>query len=147
MMRAVAVFAFVLLLAPASAAEVYRCTTENGVVRYSSTPCTDGEVRKLDIENDPTDAEAVDERIEKRGKKIEALEAAETEADKAAAEAARKAEERQQQCKAARDRLQRLMVARRVTVGEGENRRYLESEEIVQHRQDAQNDVNEFCGK
>lgn len=147
MIRLAAILAFVLLSAPADAAEVYRCTTENGVVRYSSTPCTDGEARKLDIESKPTDNEAVEERAENREKKIETLDAADAEAEKAAAEAQRQKAEKQQQCDAARDRLQRLMIARRVTVGEGENRRYLESEEIVQHRQDAQDDVNRFCGQ
>ncbi|HEX6929424.1 MAG TPA: DUF4124 domain-containing protein, partial [Gammaproteobacteria bacterium] len=146
MTRPSVLVALALLATSVAGADVYRCVTENGVVRYGATPCRDGDAEKLAIESDPTDVQSVRERTENRKERIETLEEAEAEAGKAAADAAKKAEEKQRQCDAARDRLQRLMIARRVTVGEGENRRYLESEEIVQRRQDAGNDVKELCG-
>ena len=129
----------------APAAEVYRCVTANGVVRYSDRPCRDGEVDKLDIESKPTDPAAVRERNAERSKEVEALERADAAQRKADAEAAKQATEQQAACTAARERLQRLLASRRVTTGEGADRRFLESEEIVQRRKEAQDKVNEVC--
>lgn len=130
----------------AGGAEIYRCVTENGVVRYSDTPCKDGAVERLDIENKPTDPAAVQQRNQQRTEQVEAFERADADAAKAAAEAAKQQDERKAECAAARERLQRLLAARRVTTGEGEQKRFLESEEIEQRRKEAQDQVNALCG-
>lgn len=142
--------AFLLLLAiafamPAGAAEIYRCVTENGVVRYSDKPCNDGKVDKLAIENKPTDPAAIAAQAKQRAEKLAALEKADSEAADAAEKAAGEADERSKQCTAARERLQRLLAARKVTEGQGEEMKYLEAEEIVKRRQEAQDNVNKFC--
>lgn len=141
-------FAPLLLLAlalPAGGAEVYRCVTENGVVRYSDTPCRDGETEKLDIESRPTDESAVRERAQQRREQITALNQAEAEAEKAAAEARKQEEERAAQCAAARERYQKLQTARRVYTGEGDNREYLSAAEIEARRAEAAQKVGELC--
>lgn len=144
-MRALFILLAFTFAVPAGAAEVYRCVTENGVVRYSDKPCTDGKVDKLAIENRPTDPAAVEAQAKLRAEKLAAIEKADTEAAKAAEKAAGKTEERAKQCAAARERLQRLLAARKVTEGQGEDMKYLEAEEIVKRRQEAQDNVNKFC--
>lgn len=144
-MRLLLALCLLALLPSASAAEVYRCVTGNGVVRYSDKPCNDGKVDKLAIESRPTDPDAVKAETEARKEKIAELDKADAEAAKAASEAAALAEKRKQQCIAARERLQKLETHRKITEGEGENKRYLESDEIVQRRQEAQDKVNELC--
>ena len=145
-MRAALLALPLLFLLPAEGADVYRCVTENGVVRYSDTPCRDGENEKLDIESRPTDDAAVEARTRQRKEQIADLNEAEAEARKARQEAQQETEKREQACKAARERLQQLQVARRVVTGEGEERRYLESAEIEERRQEAERKVAELCG-
>lgn len=146
-MRVALLMLLALPLLPAHGADVYRCVTDSGITRYSATPCEDGESRKLDIESRDTDAAAVDERIQERKERIASLEQAEAAAAEADRKAAEEAAKREQACAAARERLQKLMVARRVRTGEGKEQRYLDSAEIVQRRQEAQDKVNELCGK
>jgi len=131
----------------ADGAEVHRCVTDAGVVRYSDKPCNDGRNEKLDIESRPTDSSAVKEQTEQRKAEIAELDATQAQAAESAAKAAKEAEQRSTQCAAARDRLQKLMSARRVTKGEGENLEYLDSAGVLEQQQQAQDKVNEFCGK
>lgn len=145
-MRAALLF-FLVLLPSANAAEVYRCETANGVIRYSDKPCADGKAEKLAIENRPTDSVAVRQQAEQRKAEIAALETAEAEAAKSAAAAAEAEEKRKAQCEAARKRLASLVAARRITRGEGENLEYLDSAEIIERRQQAQDKVNELCDR
>lgn len=144
-MRALFVLLAFVFAIPAGAADVYRCVTENGMVRYSDKPCTDGKVDKLAIENKPTDPAAVEAQGNLRAEKLAAIEKADSEAAKTAEKAAGETEERSKQCAAARERLQRLLAARKVTEGKGEEMKYLEAEEIVKRRQEAQDNVNKFC--
>ncbi|HLU62042.1 MAG TPA: DUF4124 domain-containing protein [Gammaproteobacteria bacterium] len=149
-MKAGLLLAALLLALPGMAdakGGVYRCVTESGAVRYADRPCPDGKSEKLDIENRPTDPEAIRESAEQRRARLEALDRqAEVNAESEARRRERE-QERQRLCQAARDRLERLMRARRVTVDENGEQRYLESEEIIQRRQDAQDQVNEYCGR
>ena len=138
--------ATLLPVAPATqASNVYRCVTESGAVKYADRPCTDGETEKLDIENRPTDREALQASAEQRRERIETLDAEEKAEQEAKAQQREEAREQATLCKAARERLERLLTSRRVTVTDEGEQRYLESEEIIQRRQDAQDQVNEFC--
>lgn len=140
--------AVVFLLAfNANAAEVYRCVTENGVVRYSDKPCTDGKADRLDIENKPTDPDAVRERNRERAEQVEAFERADEEADNAAADAAKKKQERETACAAARERLAGMLTERRMYRENNGEREYFSSDEIVKRRQEQQDKVNELCGE
>lgn len=146
MIRALFVIALMLLPAfPAAAAGVFKCVTEDGAVRYSATPCENGDTEKLDIENEPTDVDAVRERIENRREQVASLDEAETRAAEAEAEAQREAEQRAQQCTAARERLEKMMMERRMYRENGGQREYLTSEEMVQRRQEMRDKVAEYC--
>lgn len=145
-MRAALVLLALCCMPVAQGAEVYRCVTENGVVRYTDQPCKDGKVDKLNIKNDRTDPAAAEAQAKQRAEQLAALDKAASEAEKAAQEESKQAEERARKCADARARLQRLVAARRVTEGEGADRKFLESDEIIQRRQEAQDQVNEFCG-
>ena len=144
-MRAALLFFLVLLLPSAHAAEIYRCETGNGVIRYSDKPCVDGKTEKLAIESRSTDSEAVRQQSEQRRAEIARIESAEAEATKAAAEAAKAGEKRREQCEAARKSLASLVQARRITRGDGENVEFLDSAEMIERRQQAQDKVNELC--
>lgn len=146
-MRLALLLLLALPLLPADAADVYRCTGDDGVTRYSATPCEDGESRKLDIESHATNEAAVDERIEERKQQIATLNKAEASAREAEQKARQEAEKRVAACAAARKRQQELARARRVRTGEGEEQRYLEAGEIVQRRQEAARKVAELCSK
>lgn len=137
---------FAPLAVPAAGADVYRCVTENGVVRYSDKPCADGETERLDIESRPTDKSAVKARVEQRKEQIAELDEARAAEREAKVALRDKAEKRKQECAAAHERLRKLQMARRVTTGEGEDRRYLESAEIEQRRKEAAQKVAEACG-
>lgn len=134
-----------ILMFPASAADVFRCVTENGVVRYSDKPCDDGKVEKLDIESKPTDPAAAAATAKQREQRLAKLEEAETEAQRTEKSATEAAAARAEKCALARERAQRLMSARRVTEGAGDELKYLDADEIVKRRQQAQDDVNKFC--
>jgi len=131
---------------PASAAGVFKCVTENGVVRYSSTPCDDGRTEQLDIENPPTDIDAVRERAEQRKEKVEALNEEEARAAEAKQEAAQQADERAKLCATARERLEKSLMERRMYRERDGEREYLSSEEMVAKRQELQEKVAEYCG-
>lgn len=151
MMRAFPALALLVLLPAlpmetATAAGVFKCVTENGVVRYSATPCQDGDVEKLDIDNDPTDIDAVRERMENREEQVAAIEEAATKAAEAEREAQKKAEEREQQCTGARERLAKVMTERRMYRENEGQPEYLTSEEILQRRQEMRDKVAELCG-
>ncbi|HEX7048189.1 MAG TPA: DUF4124 domain-containing protein [Gammaproteobacteria bacterium] len=151
MTRALPALALLMLLPAlpmetATAADVFKCVTENGVVRYSATPCQDGDVEKLDIENDPTDVAAVRERMENRAEKVAAIEEAATKAAEAEREAEKKAEERAEQCTTARERLTKMMMERRMYRENEGQREYLTSEEMVKRRQEMRDKVAELCG-
>lgn len=141
-----ALLVLALACLPAGGAEVYRCVTENGVVRYSDKPCSDGKVDKLAIENKPTDPEAVEARNAQRREQVEAAQRADAAAEKAAADATKQQAARDAECQAARDRVQELAGARRITRGEGENRSYLDADEIVKLREEAQQRMQAACG-
>lgn len=136
-----------LILVPltGSTADVYRCVTENGVVRYTDKPCADGKTDKLAIQSQPTDREAVQGRIENRKEQIKALEESEAKTAEAGSKAAEEKKRREEQCAAARERLQNLNMARRVTTGQGDEKRYLEADEIEARRKQAADQVAELC--
>lgn len=136
----------VLGVAPtADGSEVYRCVSESGVVSYSDKPCGK-QSEKLAIKSERTDRQAVQEGIEAREQKIKELDESAEDAAKAAEQARQEAEQRKQLCADARERLQKLVTAQRITVGEGDERRFLEDDEIIERRQQAQDKVNEYCG-
>ena len=146
-MRVALCVALLAIAPPAVGAEVYRCVTENGVVRYSDKPCSDGKVDKLAIDNKPTDPAAVEQQAQQRRQQLAEIEKSEKEAARAAEAAANEAAEKEKQCAAARKRLQELLGARRVTVTEDGEQKYLESDEIVRRRQEAQDKVDALCDK
>lgn len=141
------VLPLLLLLMPlsASTADVYRCVTENGVIRYSDKPCADGKTDKLAIRSRPTDREAVQDRIENRKEQIKALEESDAKTAEAASKATEEKARRKQQCAVARERLQNLNAARRVTSGQGDDKRFLEADEIEARRKQAADRVAELC--
>lgn len=150
MMRALPALALLMLLPAlpmetATAAGVFKCVTENGVVRYSASPCQDGDVEKLDIENAPTDIDAVRERMENREEQVAAIEEAATKAAEAEREAEKKAEVREQQCTAARERLTKMMMERRMYRENEGQREYLTSEEMLKRHQEIRDKVAELC--
>lgn len=145
MMRVAAALLLMLPFA-VNAAEVFKCVTENGVVRYSDAPCADGRTERLDIESAPTDSSIAEERARERKEKIEAFDKADAESAKAAADAAKKKEEREAQCKSARERLDSMMMERRMYTEKDGQREYLSSEDIVRRREEQRDKVAELCG-
>lgn len=144
-MRPALLVLFGMFVQPVEAADVFRCVTENGVVRYSDKPCDDGKVKKLDIENKPTDPAAAAAAAKQREQRLAELKKAEAEAQLSGKSAAEAAAARTEKCAQARERAQRLMSAHRVTEGAGQELKFLDSDEIEQRRQQAQDDVKEFC--
>lgn len=134
--------------APADAAEIYKCTNENGKLVYQNTPCANAEsVEKLDIESNPTDPDAVKARQEARKEKLESFsEAAEKKREAREAEAKARKQQREE-CAAARERLAKLERAQRLTsTNEKGEVTYLPSEDLVRQREEARERVRKTCG-
>ncbi len=146
MMRLAILAGLALFAFDVSGAEVFRCVTENGVVRYSDMPCTDGKTERLDITSRPTDPDAVTARNRARTEQVDALEQADAAAREATADAEKKKEERAAACASARERLEKMLMERRMYRENDGEREYLTSDEMVQRRQDAGDKVNELCG-
>lgn len=138
-----------LLFLPATdamAAEIYKCRQADGSITYSDTPCPDAtSTEKLDIESQPTDPADVEERRHRRRAQIEALQERDARAAEEAQSSAAEKAEREQLCQKAREQLERLLTENRIYVTENGERRYLDSEELVQRREKARAQVEELC--
>lgn len=135
-----------LIVAPASANEVYRTVDERGVVHYSDRPLS-ARSERLNVKSAATDPERVaaesrellagnDAERTQRAAEQESLAAAQSEQAELMADACRQARE----AVAAYERTPRLYQ----TLPDG-GRRYLSNEEIVQARQQARQAVIDFC--
>ncbi|MEO0997978.1 MAG: DUF4124 domain-containing protein [Pseudomonadota bacterium] len=141
--------ALILFTSVAIASEVYTWRDENGVLHYGDKPLAD-DARRVVIETRRTNPSAVTARAtERQADLAEASEEfqARRNDERAAAEAARiAAEEKQQACSEARDRLRAYINARRLyRQGDDGEPVYLSSEEIDQARQDAERAVADRC--
>lgn len=143
--RSALLLSSLLLIFGVHAGPVYKCVAENGKVTYSDKACPDAKAEKLDIENRPTDPAAVKARSAARKEKVEAILESNQKSAEAKAEARKEKEEKQQACAQARERLTKMMDARRLYKTEGEERQYLSSEEIDATRKAAQDKIKELC--
>jgi hypothetical protein len=136
----------VLMPASITAAEVVKCVKPGGSVIYTVPPCPAGsELEKTGIRSEPTDPDAVEARREARAEQIKSIEEREEKEREAAGKNEQEKAQREKQCAQAREALNKLNLARRVTQGEGDDRRYLSDEEIAERKREIQERVRKAC--
>ena len=138
-----------LVATQVSAATVYRTVDKDGNVQYSDRPAG-GDTQELNIRTRrpaPSSAQAqvAAATPSATGTAQEAAPEGPTE-EQLAEEAARKAERRAENCKIARERLERYAISHRLyrPLPNGE-REYLSDAEIDEARAKAESDVKEWC--
>jgi hypothetical protein len=99
--------------ASGAAAEIYKCTDEQGRVRYTDTPCAGAASVFTPRQAPPVDAGTA-ERRRKTERLLDAMRAEREQKKSAAAEARAEQERRERNCNAARDRYRRLTEASRL---------------------------------
>ena len=135
----------------ATANEIYKWTDEDGNVYYGDRPSGASTEQRLGITYQPTDNDAVEQRVEKRHEAQTARAEAESvaaaaqqeAADNAAAEQARK--DRCDRARAAVDTYVQNQARRMYRTDENGERVYLDDAERVEAQQNAERQVSEYC--
>ena len=150
--KRIALSCAVMALAAASGAtanEIYKWTDENGTVHYGDRPSGAATEQRLAMTYARTDSNAVQQRVQARVDARSAREEARAEAaasQKEAEENAATAAERESKCERSRARLESYLQSQRLyrTDDNGE-RVYLDDEQRQEARQNAEQQVAEFC--
>ena len=150
MQRLLLLVASLLVLGSAQASEVFVTKDAQGRPIYTDRPDS-LPAQKVNVASQSTDTVAVQQQYDEKMKSY-------SEADKARAEAAKKSAESQQateltaadkakRCQESRKRYQDMMNARRLYEPgpTGEERRYLDSNEVDAARENAKKVMDEFC--
>jgi hypothetical protein len=141
--------ATMMVTGSAGGSEIYRWTDENGNVYYEDRPSGAATEQRLELTFRRTDSAAVTRRIQARldrqAARNDANAAAEIE-EQTAAESAAQAAERARACQRAQARLDSYIQSRRLyrTDDSGE-RVYLDDAQRQHARQQAEDQVAEFC--
>jgi hypothetical protein len=147
-MRAARQLILVLALGAGSAqaAEVWRWTDAEGVVRYGQVPPTDAKAERLSIKSRPSDPKGVIQELaslELRSK-TNTLEAELSQ--RVAAEQAAKAEARAKACTQAMTRYESLLSSRRIFIEGAKGEETVASgEEAEAYKEAARKKVEELC--
>ena len=135
--------------ASAVAGEIYKWVDEDGNVHYEDRPTGD-DVERVAVVSNNTSNSSVQAGIDRR----RAYEASQADARSAREEEKRKAEEvakiaaeREQKCADSRARMERYLQARRLyKEDEQGGREYLDDEQVMEARAQAQEDIQAYCG-
>ncbi|MEM6819872.1 MAG: DUF4124 domain-containing protein [Pseudomonadota bacterium] len=134
-----------------AAAQIYKWVDEDGVVHYADQPQSKDAVRS-DIETERTDTEAARRNLRASLELNDELNArllaepTDEFDDMSPEEAERMRELRQQSCEAARTKLREFTAARRLfTLAEDGSKVYLDEDQTLEARAEAQAAVSEFC--
>jgi hypothetical protein len=141
-----AVAVLVLLLAEPVLAGIYKCTTADGSIQYTDTPCGESAtaIRKPAAPTSP--ATTQDERMQKTRRLLDAMEAERNEEKRLAAEAKAAKEKRKRNCVLARDRYRRLTTASRLyDLDEEGNHVILNDTQRSQTEARAKADIERWC--
>lgn len=138
----------VIFCSAAVAQDIYRWTDENGNVNYGDRP-SGKDVETLALSTQPTDPDAVQDRIDARLERQEERALARTarqEARRKEAEERQAAERQAERCSAYRARLEKFITSRRLyrTAADGE-RVYLDERQKQEARADLQARIEETC--
>ena len=139
-----------LVAVTAGAQAIYKSVDEEGLVSYADRPGEMKQPETLDLEWSRTDNAAVSAEVTKAAGSFAEKNATSRKLTKEQAlkqeATANLAAERQSSCEEARDRLDRYTISRRIyrQLPDGE-REYLNDDELVQARVDAQLSVDERC--
>jgi hypothetical protein len=142
----IAVAVLVLLLVEPVFAGIYKCTTADGSIQYTDTPCGESAtaIRKPATPTSP--ATTQDERMHKTRRLLDAMEAERNEEKRLAAEAKAAKEKRQRNCVLSRDRYRRLTTASRLyDLDEEGNRVILNDAQRSQTEARAKADIVRWC--
>ena len=131
-----------------AAGEIYKWTDENGNVHYEDRPTGDDVERVAVVSSNTTNSSVqagIDRRRAYESARADAREAKDEEKRKAE-EVAKIAAEREQKCADSRARMERYLQARRL-YKEDENgeRQYLDDEQVMEARSQAQEDIQAYC--
>lgn len=134
--------------ATAVAGEIYKWTDENGNVHYEDRPVGE-EVERVAINSASTNNSSVSASIDARRAREDARADARSQREQdqqRAAEAEKLAAERAAKCAESRQRMQSYLQARRL-YKEDENgeRVYLDDNQILDARDEAQEDIQAYC--
>jgi len=133
----------------AMANEIYKWTDEDGNVYYEDRPTGAKTEERLDITYRGTDNSAVQKRVQRRIDAQTAHEEAESVAAAAREEAAENAaaeQARKEKCARSRARLESYLQSRRLyRTDENGQRVYLDEAQRQEARQQAENQISEFC--
>ena len=140
--------ASVAFSAAAVAGEIYKWTDEEGNVHYEDRPTVE-EVERVAIASSRTNSSSVRASVDARRARQAAREDANAkreEEERKAAEVAQIAAEREQKCQESRARMENYLQARRL-YREDENgeREYLDDTQVMEAREQAQDDIQAYC--
>ncbi len=142
------VTAALLASGAAVAGEIYKWTDDDGNVHYEDRPVGD-EVQRLDVVSSRTDNASVQASIDARRESEDRRAEARTKRDEtkqAAAEAKAEEEQRVAQCQASRTRMETYLQSRRLYRQDDAGERvYLDEEQIMDARADAQEMIQKYC--
>ena len=129
--------------------EIYKWTDEDGNVHYEDRPTGD-EVERVAVISNNTNSAAVQASIAARRANEAAREDARSKRDEDAQIAADEQmaeEQRAKNCQDSRNRMETYLTSRRLYKEDDAGERvYLDDEQIMQARSDAQADIQKYCG-
>jgi len=132
----------------ALAGEIYKWTDEDGNVHFEDRPLGD-DVERLKVISNNTNNDSVRASVDSRHEREIARTEARTQRDKdqqAAAEAKAEAEQRHVKCQESRTRMQTYLKSRRLyKQGDAGERVYLDEDQTMQARADAQEMIQKYC--
>ena len=140
------VLTLALVAGAAEAAEVWRWTDAQGVVRYGQVPPADAKAERLSIKSRPTDPKGIVQELSvlELRSKTNTIEAELTQ--RASAEQAAKAEARAKACAKAMARYESLLSSRRIFIEGAKGEETIASgEEAEAHKEAARKKVEELC--
>ena len=137
--------AALLLCSPCVRGEIYKCTDEQGAVRYGDKPC-EGRSTVITPRLPPPSDENSAERMEKTRRLLRAYQEEHAEEQRLRAEQQAEKEQRQRNCVNARDRLQQYTQASRLyRLDEEGNRVGLSDDERRRVTENARAEVARWC--